>query len=117
MRTQVRECAHIEKLTHSNGHAFVYACGDTHACIQLWRAATGKTPFHAILAHSCYRFFDGEMHYKEDALNVLVRALQSSTIRVLTIIGWIDATMDRRMGQKHQQAKPAFRDPNGPDPT
>jgi hypothetical protein len=48
---------------------------------KLWQQETGKTEFHAVVTHSCYRFFDGEMHYKQDALNVLVRALQQSTIR------------------------------------
>ena len=44
------------------------------------RRATGATPAEAAVAHVCFRFFDGDMHYSEPALNVLVRALQGATV-------------------------------------
>ena len=37
--------------------------------------------YEAALAHSSFRFFDGEMYYTEPQLHILIRALQRSTTR------------------------------------
>lgn len=44
-----------------------------------WRAGTSSTTYESAVAHSCFRFFDGDMHYGIAALNILVRALHGST--------------------------------------
>ena len=46
-----------------------------------WSASSGVTPYEALLAHNCYKFFDGDMHYSDPALHVLVRALQKAGTR------------------------------------
>ena len=46
-----------------------------------WRASTGLTPYEARLSHTVFKFFDGDMHYTDEALHVLLRALQRSSTR------------------------------------
>ena len=47
-------------------------------CTNGWKFGTGATPYEAAVAHSSFRFFDGDMHYSIAALNILVRALRGS---------------------------------------
>lgn len=44
-----------------------------------WRHGTGATPYEASVAHSSFRFFDGDMHYSAAGLNVLIRTLKGTT--------------------------------------
>ena len=39
---------------------------------------TGATTYEAALAHSAYRFFDGDVHFAQAALNILIRVLNGS---------------------------------------
>ena len=47
-------------------------------CTSGWKFGTGATPYEAAVAHSSFRFFDGDMHYSIAALNILVRALRGN---------------------------------------
>ena len=55
------------------------------------------------MAHNALRFFDGDMHYGEPSLNVLVRALQLSS--TLDRERFFAATVGvrRRMDRKWQE--------------
>jgi hypothetical protein len=44
-----------------------------------WKSGTGATAFEASVAHSCFRFFDCDMHFPIPALNLLIRSLTGST--------------------------------------
>jgi hypothetical protein len=37
---------------------------------------TGATAYEAAVAHSSFRFFDGDMHFSDPALNVLIRVVR-----------------------------------------
>ena len=55
------------------------------------------------MAHSCFRFLDGDMHYPLPALNVLVRALQRCSTRdreafFLATVG-CKRRLDRKWGE------------------
>ena len=43
-----------------------------------WKHGTGATSYEAAVAHSSFRFFDGDMHFSITALNILVRCLKGS---------------------------------------
>ena len=42
-----------------------------------WRQGTRATAFEASVAHSSFRFFDCDMHFAPQAINVLLRVLRS----------------------------------------
>jgi len=44
-----------------------------------WKLGTSATIYEAALAHSSFRFFDGDMHFSNPAINILIRVLQGST--------------------------------------
>ena len=68
-----------------------------------WRKSTGATACEGGVAHNTFRFFDGDMHYSEPALNVLVRGLQASS--TLERERFFSATIGvrRRMDRKWQE--------------
>ena len=41
-------------------------------------AQTGATAAEAATSHNTFRFFDCDMHYSEEQVNVLIRSLQTS---------------------------------------
>ena len=43
-----------------------------------WKESTTATPFEASVAYHSFRFFDCDMHYPVQGLNVLIRAIKSS---------------------------------------
>lgn len=52
-----------------------------------WRdSGTGATTYEAALAHVCFRFFDGDMHFSLPALNILIRALCARYVDLLQIL-------------------------------
>jgi hypothetical protein len=53
--------------------------GDGGLVMDISRSFTPATCYQTAVAHTCYRFFDCDMHYSDAALNVGVRALQNST--------------------------------------
>ena len=55
--------------------------GKTFDTTNGWCAGTGLTPYEARLSHSVFKFFDGDMHFTDEALHVLLRALQRSSTR------------------------------------
>ena len=66
-------------------------------------SVTGATAAESAVAHNTFRYFDGDMHYSEPALNVLVRALQRSS--TLERERFFATTMGvrRRMDRKWQE--------------
>ena len=46
-----------------------------------WSVGSGATSYETLLAHNLFKFFDGEMHYSDAALHVLIRSLQRAGMR------------------------------------
>jgi hypothetical protein len=66
------------------------------------RAQTGATAYQAATVHNCMRLFDGDMHFSEPGLNVMVRALQSSSIHSRERFFLTTISSRRRMERKWQ---------------
>jgi hypothetical protein len=65
---------------------------------------TGATVAEAAVAQSAFRFFDGDMHYSEPQLSVLVRALQASpgaTRSFRTVVGYLWQSFVRDLHSSH----------------
>ena len=43
-----------------------------------WKQSTKSSTYEASIAHSCFRFFDCDMHFPSQALNILIRVLRGS---------------------------------------
>jgi len=46
-----------------------------------WNTTTGATASEAAIAHNAFRFFDGDVHFSEQALHALIRALRRAPPR------------------------------------
>mmetsp|Transcript_21594 Transcript_21594/g.31811 ORF Transcript_21594/g.31811 Transcript_21594/m.31811 type:complete len:2705 (-) Transcript_21594:384-8498(-) len=68
-----------------------------------WANKTGSSAFQASLAHCCLRFFDGDMHFSEPAINILVRALHTSSIHLRERFFLSNVGCRRRMERKWQE--------------
>ena len=64
---------------------------------------TGATAVEAAVAQSAFRFFDGDMHYSDSSLNVLVRSLQASSMLERERFFSSTVGVRRRMDRKWQE--------------
>eukprot|EP01052_Picozoa_sp_SAG31_P026051 SAG31_NODE_2332_length_5931_cov_3.826989_2_plen_1362_part_00 len=64
---------------------------------------TGATTAEAAVAHSVFRYFDGDMHYSEPQMNVLIRSLQASSTLERERFFASTVGVRRRMDRKWQE--------------
>ena len=64
---------------HNDGHNDDCSASSAH---QHGHLSTGAPKYQAASAHNSFRFFDCDTHYSDEGLRILIRSLQTSTVRL-----------------------------------